>query len=74
MVCTVCGRDVRVTDTLPSDDNCIYRRRKCLECGHSFFTMEIEIDILDRYHSQNWKRAYELKEKTRTKPRTRRKE
>lgn len=40
MRCPECGGKVTVSDTLHGLDNDTYRRRKCLECGYIFHTIE----------------------------------
>lgn len=40
MVCPKCGGKVTVSDTMHGFDNDTYRRRKCLECGYLFHTIE----------------------------------
>lgn len=44
MTCPVCGGQLIVIDSRPSEDS-IYRRRKCVECGHRFSTIEIDADL-----------------------------
>jgi hypothetical protein len=45
MICPKCGAKTRVVD---NSRNCIqletYRKRVCNECGHIFFTAEIEVE------------------------------
>lgn len=41
MTCPVCGGYTTVSCTR-SDCESVYRRRKCLACGHGFYTTEIE--------------------------------
>lgn len=47
MVCPECKGDVKVVDTVTNDE-CVYRRRKCLSCGHTFYTREEYADQTDR--------------------------
>lgn len=42
MTCPVCGGKTRVITNV-SEPDCIYRRRKCKECGYSFYTEEVEL-------------------------------
>ena len=45
MTCPECGsNNVYVNDTLPGEDNHIYRRRKCRNCGYGFRSMETIIE------------------------------
>lgn len=55
MKCPKCAGDVRVRDTTYTEENEIYRRRKCLDCGHVFYTMEFEIEDTPAFQ-QEWKR------------------
>ena len=46
MVCPKCGGKTKVNKTIQiKDDNEVYRNRKCLACGHSFYTTEFEVDF-----------------------------
>lgn len=47
MKCPLCKGDVKVVYTL-SDAEGVYRKRRCLKCGHIFYTSEIE-DSADVY-------------------------
>ena len=46
MVCPVCGGKSGVSYTC-SDYDEIYRRRKCKECNHIFYTTETDSDGVD---------------------------
>lgn len=41
MICRECGSKMKVMDSF-CQDNVIYRRHKCPDCGHKMFTMEEE--------------------------------
>lgn len=41
MDCEICGGKSGVVDTV-NDSDCIYRKRKCRECGHYFYTEEVD--------------------------------
>lgn len=45
MTCPICGSATRVMDSR-SDCDAVYRRRRCvnIECGHLFYTTEVETD------------------------------
>lgn len=43
MECPVCCGATKVIDSRPEED-CVNRRRKCIECGHTFGTVEIDKD------------------------------
>lgn len=43
MTCPVCGGESRIYDTI-SDCEAVYRKRKCLDCNHVWFTDEYESD------------------------------
>lgn len=43
MNCPVCGGDTTVIHCR-RDCESVYRRRKCLECNHVFYTTEVESD------------------------------
>ena len=42
--CPVCFGTTKVIETRPEED-CVNRRRLCLECGHKFSTVEIDMDV-----------------------------
>ena len=45
MKCPKCEGKVKVVLTGNEDkENEIYRRRKCLDCGYGFYTIEFELD------------------------------
>ncbi|MBE7039124.1 MAG: hypothetical protein E7398_00165 [Ruminococcaceae bacterium] len=41
MTCPVCGGNSKVCDSI-SDCEAVYRKRRCLECNHVWFTDEYE--------------------------------
>ena len=43
MDCPVCCGGTKVIDSRPEED-CVNRRRKCLLCGYTFGTVEIDKD------------------------------
>lgn len=50
MKCPKCKSGARVTDSIRiSEHNEVYRRRTCLECGHIFYTAEMEVDHNDQF-------------------------
>ena len=54
MNCPECGSpSVYVKDTIPSNDERIFRRRKCFDCGINFRTVEIVDD-----GTEDFKRGY----------------
>ena len=40
MNCPRCNEKTKVMDCLTATENTVMRRRKCLACGHSFYTEE----------------------------------
>ena len=48
MVCPKCGGKIRVTDTFPTENNEIYRHRKCDVCCYSFYTVEFEVEYSEQ--------------------------
>ena len=60
MTCPVCGGKTTVIDTA-NDCECVYRRRKCLECEYKFTTTEQESDdtkILNRLRNETKKLSW----------------
>lgn len=43
MTCPICGGKSKVHDSI-SDCEAVYRKRKCVECQHVWFTSEYESD------------------------------
>ena len=63
MICTKCGGKIRVVDTYHSNNNEIYRRRKCDDCGRGFYTVEFEVDDDERLKQElrsthRWKQSH----------------
>ena len=56
MDCVKCGGATKITDTRRVD-HVTYRARKCFECGHKFYTKEVETDRsgIDEYYAI-WRR------------------
>lgn len=54
MQCTKCGHETRVTQSVQRR-HVVARKRKCVCCGHSFCTQEIESEagqmLLNRIHN-----------------------
>lgn len=44
LLCPVCGEKTEVLDSR-SDCESVKRKRKCLECGYRFYTVEIDEDL-----------------------------
>lgn len=64
MTCPKCNGKVSVTDSVHAFANTEYRRKKCTECGHIFYTAEVEVENDDkfkrawaRYHRRNGVKA-----------------
>lgn len=55
MTCPVCGGKTVVIDSF-SECDCIYRERKCAECGHRFTTAETECELDCTVNSMRYKR------------------
>lgn len=52
MICPSCNGKLGVVDTV-RDDQEVYRRRKCPECGQLVYTLEKEVER-DAKFSANW--------------------
>lgn len=44
MRCPKCSGAVRAIDTRRTEENEIYRKRKCVACRHVFYTLEFEVE------------------------------
>ena len=57
MNCPKCDDTVLVIDTVNLPSNEIYRKRKCSECGHIFYTAEFEVehnqDFIDEWNANH---------------------
>lgn len=47
MTCPMCGGDTKILETRSNEDS-IKRRRKCLDCGYRFLTLEVDKDFYER--------------------------
>lgn len=54
MTCPVCGSKTKVIDTCNTID-VIYRKRRCVSCGYTFNTEEVETD---NPMPSRWSREY----------------
>lgn len=54
MTCPCCGGKTAVVDVCTEVD-VIYRRRKCTECGHGFYTEEVECKLDEPIHVMRYK-------------------
>lgn len=52
MVCPKCKGKVTVTNVVNVSWNEIYRSKKCLNCGHVFFTAEFEVEPNKRFKKE----------------------
>jgi len=57
MVCPKCKGKVTVTHTVNVSWNEIYRSKRCLNCGHVFFTAEFEVEPNKRFQRE-WNLYY----------------
>lgn len=57
MKCSKCNGKTYVKDSVLTKDNEIYRRRKCSECGHMFYTAEYPVfpndDFMKEWNSSS---------------------
>ena len=62
MHCPKCEGKVTVCDTVHvKKTNEIYRKRKCTDCGHTFFSVEYEVDnddALGLIWARNYRRRH----------------
>lgn len=54
MKCPKCEGKTKVIDTVHGSSNEVYRRRKCLECDHRFYTQESEAVNNAAFKSEYW--------------------
>jgi transcriptional regulator NrdR family protein len=52
MTCPKCKGKTQVYDTVHVSWNETYRARKCLDCGHVFFTAEFEVEPNKRFKKE----------------------
>lgn len=60
MNCPKCSGEVRARDTIHTAENEIYRKRKCISCGHVFYTLEFEVENNDSFQAE-WRRILRTK-------------
>lgn len=48
MTCPVCGEPTVVLDSR-RDEESVYRKRKCIECGYIIYTYEVECETNDDF-------------------------
>ena len=56
MKCEKCSGKLRVIDSVNSPDNVIYRKRKCVNCGFIFYTIEFDVEYSDI--KKEWNKYY----------------
>ena len=58
MVCSECNGNSKVIDNVEIDGY-MYRKRQCLNCGHKFYTTEIEVNYkrIRNEWNANYRRA-----------------
>ena len=57
MICPICGYKTQVLDVKTNtEENEVRRRRKCVQCGYRFWTMEFEVERPKKgwKHGNNW--------------------
>lgn len=57
MVCPKCKGKVVIVDSVNTPEEEIYRRRKCIECGHNFYTVEFEVECNAKFEEE-WAAYY----------------
>ena len=64
MICPKCkSARLGVMDSVDDNDaNETYRKRKCLECGNIFFTVEFEAEVMS--FIDNWNKYHRSTNKT----------
>ena len=60
MTCPVCGEKTTVVESV-ADIECVYRKRRCLECGHTFTTTEQESNVINILKSLRYERKIHVK-------------
>lgn len=64
MRCHKCNGETRVIDSVHTADNENYRKRKCLKCGHIFYTCEYMVyanqEFMDEWHAAHRKKMWLL--------------
>lgn len=67
MKCPKCDGKLKTIDTVHTDENEIYRKRKCSDCGHIIYTAEYIVfpnqEFLDEYHEAYRRRSKSAKKK-----------
>ena len=53
MICPKCGGPIKSTDSVHTEENETYRRKKCKLCSHVFYTVEFEVER-DENFKETW--------------------
>ena len=61
MVCPKCSGKVRIIDNV-NVDNDVYRKRRCVDCKHVFFTTEFEIEYEGVFRDE-WNANYRMNDR-----------
>lgn len=67
MTCPVCAKKTIVVHCR-RDCETVQRKRKCVDCGHIFFTEEVEIENGNRYKELDYQ--YNLRRKLKARKKT----
>ena len=64
MKCPECKGKLKVLDIVHDEENLeTYRLKKCKECGHSLYTIEMEVLCVDEKFKRTWKRNHRYNKK-----------
>ncbi|MCM1363418.1 MAG: hypothetical protein NC215_00340 [Ruminococcus sp.] len=66
MKCPECGNGkLYGVDSVTTPENEVYRRRKCGACGHTFVTVEFEVEY-DNSVQKVWRKHYQEKNRSKS--------
>lgn len=51
MTCPECGGKIRTLETAQIGTEETYRRKKCVDCGRTMFTIEFEVEADEKYRA-----------------------
>lgn len=60
MKCPECGGKLSTIDTIPYNDDVIYRRKRCKDCRYILRTIEYEIEK-EGFNNEHYNKALQMK-------------
>lgn len=52
MTCPKCNGKIQNIKSVAVSNNEVFKRKKCLECGHVFHTVEFEVEVTPQFKKE----------------------